>query len=222
MATKRRETKINRNKRMTVRAYVAVLVLVGIAYGIGRLTTPPKVETKVVTETVTITKTVEVPIEVPVYVNKESLPEIDDVFFYDVPLSKTMQRYIYELCADEEIPVALVFAIIEHESGFNPEAVSHTDDYGLMQINKINFDWLEEEYRCADMTDPYQNVFCGTKIIGRLVDKYDGDIKHALLAYHLGEYGAQKAMANGVTETRASAEIYELMLRYEEGVTNVQ
>ena len=37
-----------------------------------------------------------------------------------------------------------------HESKFNPEAVSATNDYGLMQINEVNHDRLEEQYQCAD------------------------------------------------------------------------
>ena len=88
--------------------------------------------------------------------------------------------------------------MIEHESQFNPEIVSKTDDYGLMQINEVNHTWLNEEYRCADMLDPYQNVFCGVKIIGEYVNRYDGDLTKALMAYNMGDYGARKAWENGV------------------------
>lgn len=39
--------------------------------------------------------------------------------------------------------------IIQCESSFNPEAVSHTNDYGLSQINSIHgirSDWLKDPY----------------------------------------------------------------------------
>lgn len=205
MATEVRSTK-NRNKRMKTLARIIIALLVTGGFAIGRLTAP----TKVKTETITITETV----EVPLYLEHE-IPTVEDVYYYDVPLSKSLQRYIHEIAADNNVPVSLVMAIIEHESGFNPEAVSPTDDYGLMQINKINHEWLAEEYRCVDMLDPYQNVFAGVKIIGRFVDKYNGDIGRALMAYNLGDYGAKKAVENGITSTKYSAAIYNLMMEYE-------
>lgn len=91
-------------------------------------------------------------------------------------------------------------AMIEHESQFNPEIVSSTDDYGLMQINSINHEQLEEKYRTANMLDPYQNVYCGIKIIGSYIEKYT-DYGNALMAYNMGEYGAKKAWENGVQST---------------------
>lgn len=212
MATECRRTKskkINRNKLMKVYAYgiILLLVIIGGVVGllIGRVTAPAKTET--ITETVTV--------EVPVY-EADKLPELGEVFYYDVPLSDSLQRYIYEICADEGVPVTLVLAMIEHESRFNPEVVSSTDDYGLMQINEVNHEWLEEDYRCADMLNPYQNIFCGVKIISQYIVKYDGDYGKALMAYNMGDYGARKAWQNGVSSTNYSANILELMQKYEE------
>jgi len=165
------------------------------------------VNTEIVTETVTV--------EVPVY-EADKLPELGEVFYYDIPLSDSLQRYIYEVCADEGVPVTLVLAMIEHESRFNPEVVSSTDDYGLMQINEVNHEWLEEDFRCADMLNPYQNVFCGIKIIAKYIEKYEDDYGKALMAYNMGDYGARKAWQNGVTSTNYSTSILELMQKYEE------
>lgn len=207
MATQCRNAKINRNKRKKLYAnmILMLLVLIGgvLGFFLAKLTTPPQ-------ETVTITKTV----EVPAY-KSNVLVDTAEVFLYDVPLSDSLQRYIYEVCADENVPVTLVMAMIEHESGFNPEAVSSTDDYGLMQINAVNHEWLKEEYRCADMMNPYQNVFCGISIISSYIDKY-GELDKALMAYNMGNYGAQKAWKNGVTSIAYSEEILSLMKEYEE------
>ena len=198
---------------MKVYAYSILLLLVVIGgvigFLIGRATDP--VNTEIVTETVTLAVTV----EVPVY-EEGKLPKLGEVFYYDIPLSYSLQRYIYEVCADENVPVTLVLAMIEHESRFNPEAVSSTDDYGLMQINEVNHEWLEEDFRCADMLNPYQNVFCGIKIIAKYIEKYEGDYGKALMAYNMGDYGARKAWQNGVTSTNYSTSILELMKKYEE------
>ena len=206
MATECRNGKINRNKRMKLYAnmVLVLLMLIGGVFGffLAKLTTPPP-------ETITVTKTVEVPAKSNVLVDTA------DVFLFDVPLSDSLQRYIYEICADENVPVTLVMAMIEHESGFDPEAVSPTDDYGLMQINAVNHEWLKEEYRCADMMNPYQNVLCGISIISSYIDKY-GELDKALMAYNMGNYGAQKAWKNGVTSIAYSEEILSLMKEYEE------
>ena len=209
MATQCREKQAttNRNRRMRGNAFaiLAVLVLIGGVAGffLGRSSVPEK--------TVTLTNTV----EVPVY-ESATLVDTSEVFLYDVPLSDSLQRYIYEVCADEGVPVTLVLAMIEHESGFDPEAVSPTDDYGLMQINSVNHERLEEQYRCADMMNPYQNVFCGVKIIGSYVNRYEGDYAKALMAYDMGNYGAQKAWGSGITSTKYSETILGLMSDYEE------
>lgn len=207
MATQCRNAKINRNKRTKLYAnmILVLLVLIGgvLGFFLAKLTTPPQ-------ETITVTKTV----EVPAY-KSNVLVDTADVFLFDVPLSDSLQRYIYEICADENVPVTLVMAMIEHESGFDPEAVSPTDDYGLMQINAVNHEWLKEEYRCADMMNPYQNVFCGISIISSYIDKY-GELDKALMAYNMGNYGAQKAWKNGVTSIAYSEEILSLMKEYEE------
>lgn len=207
MATQCRNAKINRNKRMKLYAnmILVLLVLIGgvLGFFLAKLTTPPQ-------ETITVTKTV----EVPAY-KSNVLVDTADVFLFDVPLSDSLQRYIYEICADENVPVTLVMAMIEHESGFDPEAVSPTDDYGLMQINAVNHEWLKEEYRCADMMNPYQNVFCGISIISSYIDKY-GELGKALMAYNMGNYGATKAWKNGVTSIAYSEEILSLMKEYEE------
>lgn len=145
----------------------------------------------------------------------------EEAGYYDVPLSHALQNYIYEICVDEEVPVSLVIAMIDHESKFNPEAVSDTGDYGLMQINKINHDTLKEQYRTVDMLDPYQNVYCGIKMIGLYLKLYE-DYTKALMAYNMGEYGAKKAWRNGINSTKYTNAVLELMSEYERGLYNEQ
>ena len=210
MATQCKERKKPKSKIIRLYVILIALIMAGGTMGffIGKFTIPKK--------TVTITETV----EVPVY-ESDMLVEDADVFLYDIPLSNSLQRYIYEICADEGVPVTLALAMIEHESGFNPEVISSTDDYGLMQINAINHEWLEEKYRVADFLNPYQNAFCGITIIGSYIEKY-GDYGKALMAYNMGDYGAQKAWENGVTSSSYSTTILDLMQKYEEVLHNAE
>ena len=65
--------------------------------------------------------------------------------YFDVPLSKELQDYIRNLCDEYGIPIELVIAIIDVESTFRANVVSKTNDYGLMQINKCNHEWLTDK-----------------------------------------------------------------------------
>ena len=40
----------------------------------------------------------------------------------------------------------------------------------------------------TDLTDPYQNILCGTDFISELADKYE-DLYLVLMYYNQGEYG---------------------------------
>lgn len=202
MAARKR---ISRYKVAKIKLYGSLIVfalIITFIFILGRITAPEKV--------VTVTQTVEVP-----SYQADKLPEIAEITYYDVPLSDSLQRYLYEVCADEQVPVSLILAMIEHESGFNQEIISSTDDYGLMQLNVVNLEWLEEDYRCDDMLNPYQNLFCGVKIISSYIAKYE-DYGKALMAYNMGEYGAKKAWENGIDSTDYSTHILGLWQYYEE------
>lgn len=199
-------------KRRTIRKirfWSIALVLVVTAFFLGRMVSPTKADT------VTVYKYKSVP-----EYKTDKLPKIVSNYYFDIPLSHSLQDFIYEICVDEEVPITLILAMIETESNFNPEIISKTNDYGLLQINKVNHEWLKKQYRTADMLNPYQNVFCGIKIIGTYVKKYKGDINKTLMAYNMGDYGAKKVWQNGIKSTRYSEKILGLMNKYEEDLKN--
>lgn len=199
-------------KRKTIRKirFWAVVLLFAItSFVLGRAISPTKADT------VTVYKYKSAP-----EFKADTLPKTVSNYYFDVPLSHNLQDFIYEICADEGVPVTLVLAMIETESGFNPEIISSTNDYGLLQINKVNHEWLKKSYRTADMLNSYQNVYCGIKIIGTFVKKYNIDLNKALMAYNMGDYGAKKAWHNGIKSTRYSEKILGLMNKYEEDLKN--
>lgn len=141
----------------------------------------------------------------------EQGPEI-----YNVPLDESLQRHTYNLCVDYEIEeyYPLILAVMWRESGFVPTIISKTNDYGLMQINKVNHKWLSEKLGITDFLDEKQNIHAGVFMLSLYLHKYE-DIDKALMAYNMGENGAKKRWATGIyttNYTRTTRERLELIL----------
>lgn len=151
------------------------------------------------------------------YETETSIPTEPEKFYYDCLLEQKIQDYISDLCVENNVPMDLIIAMISVESSFEPNTVSNTSDYGLMQINKINHEWFSKEYGITDFLDPYQNVFCGVKMIASYINTYE-DYGKALMCYNMGEYGANKAWANGISSTSYSENVLKLMSEYEQEV----
>lgn len=124
---------------------------------------------------------------------------------YNIPLSAALQEYTYNLCVDYCISehYELVLAMMWHESNYTADVISRTNDYGLMQINKINHDWLSETLGISNFLDPSQNIHAGVYMIAKLIHKYN-DTSKALMAYNMGERGAANYWASGIYSTAYS------------------
>lgn len=77
---------------------------------------------------------------------------------------------------------ALISAVIEMESNFNPDAVSQAGAKGLMQL----MDATAQGLGVTDSFDPGQNVMGGARLLRQLLDRYQGDTRLALAAYNAG------------------------------------
>jgi len=134
----------------------------------------------------------------------------ENVPYYDIKLSQELQLYTYNRCADLGISeyYELVLAMMWQESDFKPNVISKTNDYGLMQINICNHDWLSKELGITDFLDPYQSIDAGTHIIASLLLKYE-DPHKALMAYNYGEAGARNHWNRGTYTSSYSRKIVE-------------
>lgn len=143
--------------------------------------------------------------EVQEIIIEKEIEEPVEPAYYNVPLTKDVQNHIFETCETYNVDPKLVVAIIKTESNFNPDVISKTNDYGLMQINKCNHKWLATELGVCDFTDPFQNITAGVYILSRYVNKYD--ITKTAMAYNMGEGGASRAWKKGITSTKYSNKV---------------
>ena len=131
---------------------------------------------------------------------------------YDIPLTKELQEYTFNLCKENNLDYEFTLAVMEQESDYQEKAISKTNDYGIMQINKINHEWLSEKLGIDDFLDAEQNILAGVKMLSDLITKYE-DPHKALMAYNAGEAGAKKHWDKGTTTSGYSREV---MTRTEE------
>lgn len=137
--------------------------------------------------------------------------ESEDTLFVPlgVPLDSDVQEFIYYLSKGYNMDFTFVMAIIQQESGYQPDAVSNTDDYGLMQINKVNHGYITDEIGVTNYLDPYENVRAGMFILRKLFEKYETPEK-VLMAYNLGESGAKALWDKGIFETNYSKSVQRI------------
>ncbi|MFO7748795.1 MAG: lytic transglycosylase domain-containing protein [Desulfobacteraceae bacterium] len=91
-------------------------------------------------------------------------------------------RHIIRAAGKFGVEAALIKAVIEAESGFDPKAQSNKGANGLMQIMPDNYKALG----ISDPFDPLQNIMGGTRYLKRLVERYKGRLSLVLAAYNAG------------------------------------
>jgi len=87
-----------------------------------------------------------------------------------------------------DLEPAFIAAVIYTESRFRPDAESHQEAYGLMQLLPQSARFIQRKSGIeGDFRDPKVNIRLGTWFLGYLNDRYDGDERLMLAAYNSGE-----------------------------------
>lgn len=112
--------------------------------------------------------------------------------YYDVPLTEDLQDIIIDTASGRGVDPALVLAVIEKESGYNPNASGDNGrSQGLMQIWRSFHEKRMKKLGAANLYDPRDNVLVGIDILAEKLEKYE-DAEKALIAYNAGDAGAKK------------------------------
>lgn len=127
----------------------------------------------------------------------------------NVPMDEDLQEFIFYLSQAYEMDFTFVMALIQRESSYNPDVISASNDYGLMQINEINHPYLQEQLGITDFTEPYGNVRAGMFILRKLFEKYETPEK-VLMAYNMGETGASRLWEQGIFEINYSKSVLQI------------
>lgn len=96
---------------------------------------------------------------------------------------KRFREAINLAAKDQELPTALVHAVITAESAYDPEAVSRAGAVGLMQLMPAT----AERYGVRNRKDPHANIKGGTSYLKDLLGMFNNDVTLAVAAYNAGE-----------------------------------
>lgn len=111
-----------------------------------------------------------------------------DILYDNIPVDERIENAVQLYSNKYGVDSDLVKAIIKVESNYDPNVVSSAGAQGLMQL-------MPENCTALGVTDPLnieQNIEGGVKHIKEYIDRYNGDIEMALMAYN----GGPTRMAN--------------------------
>jgi soluble lytic murein transglycosylase-like protein len=106
---------------------------------------------------------------------------------------QTMYGLVRGHAVDMEVAPAFALAVVDVESGFNPDAVSTAGALGLMQLMPSTITTL----KVSNPFDPSQNVAAGLSLFKVYSRRY-GTVDELLAAYHSG---AEHLRRYGVTNS---------------------
>jgi len=104
------------------------------------------------------------------------------------PAKGAIADLVRKLAPEYSLSPDLVLALIEAESNFNPNAESHRNAQGLMQLIPAT----ARRFGVTDVWDPEQNLRGGMAYLRWLLDHFDGDIRLALAGYNAGEQAVRR------------------------------
>ncbi len=122
-----------------------------------------------------------------------------------------IDRLIEQVAGKVSLAPELIRSVVNAESNFNPAAESSVGAQGLMQLMPAT----AKELGVTDSFDPQQNLLGGSQYLKQLLDKYHGDLDHALAAYNWGQGNVDR---NGLE--KMPQETRDYLVKVKEGLGN--
>lgn len=113
------------------------------------------------------------------------------------PVSVELAELIYDAALRAGIDPALAFEIVRLESRFDPKAVSSVGAIGLAQVMPRTAVFYDSTLTRDDLFDPAINLRIGFRFFRDLLERYDYDVRMALLAYNRGPSRVGDILAKG-------------------------
>jgi soluble lytic murein transglycosylase len=120
--------------------------------------------------------------------------------YNDLTLPLSYQDVIRQQAAADHLDPALVAAVIDTESKFDP-STSSAGAVGLMQLLPSTAEFLARRthgyaFKVSDLQNPQVNITYGCYYLRFLLDEFNGNVKEGLAAYNGGETNVANWISN--------------------------
>lgn len=126
---------------------------------------------------------------------------------YCFAANNTYDDLIVKHSAELNLDANLVRSVIYRESAFNPNARSHKNAQGLMQVIPSTARMMG--VNPAFLYDPEQNIIAGTRYLAYLSNKFNNDLVKVVAGYNAGHGAVEKY--NGVPPFRETINYVNLV-----------
>lgn len=113
------------------------------------------------------------------------------------PVDVALAEAIYDEALRAGLDPYLAFEIVRIESRFDPAAVSSVGAIGLTQVMPRTAVFYDSTVTRDDLFDPATNLRIGFSFFRDLLERYDYDVRLALLAYNRGPSRVGDIVARG-------------------------
>ena len=120
---------------------------------------------------------------------------IDYSTHYNIPAD--IAAAIYDVALSEGVDPGLAFRLVRTESGFNPNAKSKAGAFGYTQVLPSTARLYEPGLTNRQLFDRSTNLRLGFRYLRDLLERYNGNLRLALLAYNRGPGKVQELLDAG-------------------------
>lgn len=140
--------------------------------------------------------------------NAERLQQQEQERLRDELIQGAVSRYgidwdlaadIHDIAKEEGVEPKIAFGLVKTESTFRHSAVSPVGARGLTQLLPSTARWIMPEVvqNNTQLHEQETNLRVGFRYLRYLIDKYDGNVENALLAYNRGPGTVDRVLKRG-------------------------
>lgn len=128
--------------------------------------------------------------------SSQSTPVVDAAIS-TYKIDEGLAKDIYHAAQEAGIEPKLAYGLVHTESSFDTHAKSGVGARGLTQVMPKTAKWLQPGTKAEDLYDQKTNLKLGFRYLNSLIDKYHGNVRHALTAYNRGPGTVDRILKRG-------------------------